>query len=270
MRFFQKLNEPFPDRSPFTATVKSLIGIGIFVALFLFILQPFGINGTGYQMFWACAGFGAVTVVFGLVFDICIRFILRLRSDLPSFTLWKWILQSAVLLLWIAVGNYAFLQLISNDQWSTPGLLGMMWNTLIVGLFPIVFSGIMVQLRAAKRNQGIASGLRQSHPTEKQGPASIPEQCILVFAEAMQNYVALHYKTGTDITKTVERNTLQNTMAQITDTKVVRCHRSYIVNMALVSEVSGNAQGLKLKLTGVDDEIPVSRSYIETVKSYFQ
>ena len=45
-----------------------------------------------------------------------------------------------------------------------------------------------------------------------------------------------------------------------------RCHRMYLVNLKLVNTVSGNAQGLKLHLSSLEEPIPVSRSLTETVK----
>jgi DNA-binding LytR/AlgR family response regulator len=44
-----------------------------------------------------------------------------------------------------------------------------------------------------------------------------------------------------------------------------RCHRAYIVNMNKVVHISGNAQGFKLHLAGLDDTIPVSRSLNEEI-----
>ena len=45
-----------------------------------------------------------------------------------------------------------------------------------------------------------------------------------------------------------------------------RCHRMYLVNLAHVHWVSGNAQGLKLHLTDLEEAVPVSRSLTNTIK----
>ena len=50
---------------------------------------------------------------------------------------------------------------------------------------------------------------------------------------------------------------------------LVRCHRSYMVNLKKVKNVSGNAQGLKLELINQSEIIPVSRKYIPIVKQFF-
>ena len=44
-----------------------------------------------------------------------------------------------------------------------------------------------------------------------------------------------------------------------------RCHRTYLVNLDRVGHVSGNAQGYKLHLEGIDNLVPVSRSLNEEI-----
>ncbi len=267
-KLLQKFNEPFPDRGSFGAILKSMLGIALFVTLFLFVLKPFGIRGVGDNLFWICLGFGGITFVFGLVFDVVMRFVLRIRTDVPTFTLGKWLLQAALLLLWIALGNYAYLQWLSGGGWNWGGALFMLWNTFLVGIFPLAFSGLMVQLNAIKKNQGIASsiatGSQKKQETDNNLKAPGSE---LLYAEAMQNYVALYHKKDGSVAKTVERNTLQNTLEALDAPSVIRCHRSYLVNLDAVVEVNGNAQGLRLRLSDTDTVIPVSRSYIEEIKS---
>lgn len=85
--------------------------------------------------------------------------------------------------------------------------------------------------------------------------------------ESLQNYVNIYYWDGADIEKKTERSTLKSCEALITNTKLIRCHRSYIVNTSKIENISGNAQGLKLKLTDFDVLIPVSRSYIPLFKA---
>jgi DNA-binding LytR/AlgR family response regulator len=63
------------------------------------------------------------------------------------------------------------------------------------------------------------------------------------------------------------RSTLKKMEEQLTGHEdFFRCHRMYIVNLAQVTEVSGNAQGLRLHLAGLKEPVPVSRSLTETVK----
>jgi DNA-binding LytR/AlgR family response regulator len=55
---------------------------------------------------------------------------------------------------------------------------------------------------------------------------------------------------------------------QLQSTAVVRCHRSFLINVNAIEHVSGNAQGLRLQLVMVSGvEVPVSRSYIPKLRA---
>ena len=152
----KQLREPFPDRKSPGKNFISLLGVGLFVSTFLFLLRPFGIGQltSGTLVLLVCLGFGVVTVVFGVLFDFMAARALRIRTDMPSWTLGKWIVQAAILIVWIAVGNWLYLNwLIGWDAMSLNFLVEMLGNTLLIGIFPIVFSGLMIQLRATKANQ---------------------------------------------------------------------------------------------------------------------
>jgi len=46
----------------------------------------------------------------------------------------------------------------------------------------------------------------------------------------------------------------------------MKCHRAFLVNIANIEQAKGNAQGLRLQLKHTDDEIPVSRNYINDLR----
>ncbi|MFM1875748.1 MAG: hypothetical protein RL266_1485, partial [Bacteroidota bacterium] len=64
-----RLNQPFPDKDSFGKSLLTIFWVGVFVGLFLFLIRPFSIEGPWADLAWASAGFGAVTVVFGWIFE---------------------------------------------------------------------------------------------------------------------------------------------------------------------------------------------------------
>ena len=159
-------------------------------------------------------------------------------------------------------------------------------GTWIVGLLPIMFSGMMIQLRAYKANQihasNITSNLSSANeplPTPTSQPLTIfssnkknkleVELENLLFVEAMQNYVSIYFLKEKKVEKEILRTTLSNVSQQLKDTVIIRCHRSYLVNPNQIQNVEGNAQGLKLTLRHLNNQfIPVSRKFISALKSY--
>jgi DNA-binding LytR/AlgR family response regulator len=202
--------------------------------------------------------------------------------DGPSWTLGKWILSSFVLIVWIALGNYLFVNWLMD--WRAMGyfsFLRMIGYTSLIGVFPVALSGILIQLRETQKNEESASDISENlkssveanHLVVTLEPENGAELRIdasnLRFVEAMQNYVTVWFVLNGDLQKEVLRTTLTATEKQLENTDVIRCHRSYLVNVDCIENVSGNAQGLKLKLRDVTDvEVPVSRSFIPAVRAF--
>ncbi|MDQ3276691.1 MAG: LytTR family transcriptional regulator, partial [Bacteroidota bacterium] len=89
----------------------------------------------------------------------------------------------------------------------------------------------------------------------------------LFFLSSADNYVQVVYRQSGKPTAMLLRSTLKKMEEQLAAYPAFfRCHRMYLVNLQLVTSVSGNAQGLRLHLAGVEEVIPVSRSLTETVK----
>ncbi len=83
----------------------------------------------------------------------------------------------------------------------------------------------------------------------------------ILYLEAADNYVAVHYLDQNKVKKTLLRSTLVLLAQQLQlYTGFIKCHRSYIVNKQHIVGSSGNAQGLKLKLQGAEELVPVSRT----------
>ena len=280
-QLLKKLNEPFPDTTSLRENIFFIVGVGVFVTFYLFLIKPFGLDTYPKHPFKICVGFGLVTIIAGITYDLFELYVLRHIKDAPSWTLWKWILNMMFLILFISVCNYLFMTYLMGWQsfvWEH--FLAMVYNTLAIGVFPIVFSGLMLQMNAYKRNQKQAKNIQSALP-----PIAKKEQLItltsqnksqtlqlpiahLFYLEAQQNYVAICYLQEGAIAKTMFRNTIKQMESQLENTSLFRCHRSFLVNIQLIEKVAGNAQGLRLSLVDLPDmEIPVSRKYISTLKA---
>jgi DNA-binding LytR/AlgR family response regulator len=81
----------------------------------------------------------------------------------------------------------------------------------------------------------------------------------LLFVEADDNYSTVIWKEGEALQKKLLRVNLKNLESQLDNSFMLRCHRSYIVNVNAIHAISGNTNGYKLKINGSDFSIPVSR-----------
>jgi TolB-like protein/Tfp pilus assembly protein PilF len=82
----------------------------------------------------------------------------------------------------------------------------------------------------------------------------------LVYIEAQENYSRVVWTEGDQVKEKLLRVTLKNIESQITDNKIVRCHRSFIINTLVEFSILGNSNGYSLKSELFSDTIPISRS----------
>ena len=274
---FTFLKQPYPLDQSFQSVIKSSIGVSLFVALFLMLLQPFGlhqVNGSGKYLF--ITGFGMVCFVVMLLNNLV------LTRLLPTiFTEEKWtVFKEAIWLLWhilsIGTANLLYANFENVTTISLEGFFLFQGFTLLVGVFPLTFFVVLNQNRLLRQNLKKAQALDQQL---KERPIPAPtvanivikgekakDQVSLALSElllisAADNYVVIFQKTTSGIEKTMLRNTLKQVATQLVEYPTLfRCHRSYFVNLDLIEKVAGNSQGYKLHFPNLPDPIPVSRS----------
>ena len=85
----------------------------------------------------------------------------------------------------------------------------------------------------------------------------------LIYIEALGNYINIaYYCEGNK--KITMRETISNIEQKIGASKLIyKPHRSYLVNLQNIENVTGDSQGLKIHLKGSDKVIPVSRNKIK-------
>lgn len=253
-----------------------MVWVSVFVFSTLFLLRPFGIQANGSH-FFTSLGYGAVTFLVGVAYAYTTTRLLGWKKCGDSWTLWKWILDCMLLLACISVANFVYFNFMVG--WTALSF-GMLANvavpTVLIGLFPVAFSGMAVQRRAERSNEREAGRLSlasKPHP----GPAAAPNMLaliddfsvdpgVLLFCESRQNYVRCVYLKNGLVAEEVIRITLSGLAAKLEGSTLLRCHRSYLVNTAHIREARGNAQGLKLSLVGTEEEVPVARAYVKALR----
>ena len=92
----------------------------------------------------------------------------------------------------------------------------------------------------------------------------------LLYIEAADNYVNIRYVSNGKIKSYLLRNSLKNMERLLAVNMVVRCHRSYLVNINRVSVIRREKEHIymELDIDGVD-RIPVSKNYHRDISSKF-
>ena len=279
-------NQPYAYES--SARRKSLraVAFGAFVFLFLYLFQPFGISGDGWPLIRFMLGFGAITTGAMLLLNVAVPFVFPRFFNEDGWTTGREIVSLTLNVTTIGVLNYLYTVASTNLPGGWMNLLWFIGITFVIGLFPI---SILVLLKERRERTGYESSSAQltaelhpaqpnTHPRSEEKitiqSANVSDDDLVIAASALRfirsadNYAEVHYISHRQLERRVVRATLKELSDALADRKhLFRCHKSYLVNMEAVERISGNAQGYKLHLEGVEAPIPVSRSNNDIIRS---
>ncbi|MCQ2310635.1 MAG: LytTR family transcriptional regulator [Paludibacteraceae bacterium] len=92
----------------------------------------------------------------------------------------------------------------------------------------------------------------------------------MYYLESADNYVRIHYSSMNKMQTVMIRNSMKNVEWRFRESKLVRCHRSYLVNLANV-QIARRVEG-DIWLDFNNNQIPsmpVSKAYADQVMAYF-
>ena len=258
------LDKPLPYFRSYRDPINIVLGISIFIFLFCFIYRPYAYHAPATTSWaWIALGFASVAlVVVGLTHLVLFRFIPVGRQH-AHWNAKREILFGLINILLAGTGNY-FLALVYLDGPETlEGFFHIIGFTAAIGIFPGI--GIWIY----KTQWMVLDPVSAEEPpttveflgSNGKISLSIPLQQ-LSFLESEGNYIRIHYWEGNTLKKQLIRNRM-NALEQhlLAYPGLVRCHRSFLVNLDQVTNVRGNRSGYKLTLREIDDELPVSRGY---------
>lgn len=302
---FRLLSQPYPSEESVRRLLIKAVIIGSFVGLFLLIFQPFGLDDwQPSAKSLKILGFGLVTMLVMVADSLLLPSLFpRYFSD-QHWTVGREIIRILLLIIVIAIGNRFYLAWLFNATSSSYGWLPILGMTFTVGIFPTVGAVLLnyiVQLRKYSRAAAEISDhtdLSQQREPWLQEQVSVvraadaPDSALnlvadnekdsltlgadkLLFIESSDNYCTVVYlaytAAGTEqslkplLRTSLSRLETQLARSQGSGSHIVRCHRSYIVNLSRVERVTGNAQGYKLHLMGGQFQVPVARRFNDTL-----
>lgn len=276
---FSFLRRPYPHEIVLQRILVTALLFGLFVAAFLFFFQPFGIQSLGNKKALVCAGFGGLCALAIVLLNALVPLLLPKAFQEQNWTVGKEILWSLAHCAVIGFGNSLYVVWLGMGEWSWELLLTYEIYTVAVGLFPVTVSVLLREVRLNRLYREQSSELtshlhpqevthaRVTLPSDNKNEALTLDSDSLLYLEATDNYVTVWYRKEEAIAKAVLRSTLKTQEEVLADVPgIFRAHKSYLVNCHHIANVSGNAQGYKLQLEGVEKTIPVSRKQNEELR----
>lgn len=274
-KFSDFLSQPYPFYYS-GRTLWIISGLLFTMTLFFnYLFEPFEVYIPEHKMdfFWISFIHASVSVLVLLLISLFFKF---------GKTEEKWIVKKEFifilcLMVFIGIAQFLIRDIIYDNpnNWSFRYLYEEIRNTFLEG---ILFIFILVPLnfsRLYSKNRSQANILNDApvvfQPLDHSKiviTTKLKNENLqldinqLLFAKAEGNYVELCLK-GAKVHKVILRITLKELEAILKPYEnIIKTHRSYLVNMHHIKNVTGNAQGYRLQLHDFDDMVPVSRYMI--------
>jgi len=274
------LNQPFPK---LTSRWKLIITISLFVAIFLIIFQPFGIHLIQNKIL-ILSGYGLVTFLVLFINLIIVELIFPNTFSEKNWTIGKEFLWLLWILFCIGLGNALYTNyLFDYFRFNLIFFVNFQLFTLTIGLIPTSILIITKQKYLLQRN---IKSAQQLNNDLKKGQSGITSNTLVriysdneknyiefnpndfYFIESSGNYIEIYITENNQLTRKTLRCTLKRALFFLKDiAEIIRCHRAFIVNTAKITRAKGNSQGLKLHLDHCETEVPVSRNYVDCIRT---
>ncbi len=299
-RISQLFKKPYPLEERKPAQLKLALLFGVVVFLFIFILNPFGQMPGSKALFTNASVAGALTF-----FTITLNFFLLFPIFPLFFKEEKWtvgreLVWTFIIIISIATVNMLAGVLFGGGRFSMSSWIQMIFYTSIIGIAPAAVSIILNQQRLLKKykneaaviNETIVPAVEENLSTVEKLLTTVNEpkplgaitDLLTIVAEnekdnltitaasflaatSADNYVKIFFLQDNKLATAVMRTTLKKLEENtISYPQIFRSHRTALVNLTAVKKLTGTAQGYRLILDLLPDEIPVSRSLNSVIK----
>jgi hypothetical protein len=193
--------------------------------------------------------------------------------------LWHYLVWVAAEIVSMALFFTLFEIVILDDTRSFPELLGRsVRHTSLTLLLPYIMLWLYFSWHDSKlRLTGIreqAEGQGQKQMIGLRDEKGVLRMSLMrpdiLYLQGSDNYVTVWYQAQNKVTRFMLRNTLRTMEDELKQESVIRCHRSYLVNIEKVKLIRREKEGLTLELDSTPPStVPVSRTYMHEVLTAF-
>ena len=278
------LNTPYYFNPSLMFKVKTSFRLGLFVFLFLYVFKPFTLSTFEHVLLEYTLGIGIVTFL-GSFFMLYIpALIFKDFFNEDNWTIGRNIFLIIISLFLLGSFLWYFASLYKTQKGIKHiSYVSFLVYTFLVGAIPVLFVVFFNEKKVREKREKTAEKLNLLKQERLLNLNKVLEKniiiysgnnkdslefCIddLVYISSQGNYASFFF---VDEKKSLKEKILRTTLTkidnQLKDYKnIIRCHKSYIVNVKFIDSISGNARGYLLKSQTIPHQIPVSRSFNKT------
>lgn len=260
--------------------VTTILFTAGFALLFLNLYTPFGV-AAWFEVTKPTLLFYASGVILAGVLVVAVSRIIMYHAVRRGMQLLigQYLIWVAAEIVSMALFFTFFEIVILDDHRTFPELLARsVQNTSLTLLLPYTILWLWFTWRDSKmkltviREQPDLSGQRPMvHLKDEKGVMRIVlKHSDILFIQASDNYITVCYQSQGKLTRFMLRNTLRALEDELKEEAIIRCHRSYLVNIGKVKLIRREKEGLLLELDSTPpSSVPVSRTYMNDVLAAF-
>lgn len=248
--------------------------IGFFLYLFLIAFLPFGVNNYNpnhkytFEFLFEISQFIPITVLTSLINEFIIKSMFNRRLSygfIIGWAIWSLILLSLVVFI-------AYNYMGGWHDWNLPSAFGFVADVSKILIFPMVGTFFYFRYKALQEKyNGFLTNIDSSIDDKLMllftGQGTKDKISIkvgdFIYAKAQDNYIELHYLKNGQISRFLIRSSLAGLYDSLQHNFLVRCHRSFIVNLYNVASIKGSRNDLRITMSHADEMIPVSKTYVD-------
>ncbi len=272
----QFLNKPYPMLDFKKVKFKMSLFFGFFVFIFLYVFRPFGIDLYGDKILVVTIGYGLISFVLVLANSILIPYLFPKYLNSDKWTVFRSLILNTWFIFSIGIGNYLYDYYLLPNAVHSYSLFEYLGITLAVGLIPSILLLFVLENKYSTERAEIVSltniaiversNQQRNKPLIFIGNGSqdelrlMPDNILMINSDG--NYCDFHIIENNKYQKKIIRISLKMVEDILGGSKrILKVHRSYIVNLDHIDKISGNARSLIAHITKFSLKAPISRSY---------
>ncbi len=276
----KKYPQNYVIRKPITGSAIILLLNFIFIVTY----RPFNVHPA------RTFSFGFTMLVYSLLMAVpvvLLASIIKFKSKKSHWTFLKEITSILILLAGMGISVYfsGFIMEEPSDRWNLSTFVSSFLIGILVGLVPFSFftlsnyrhlfvtdiSQVFSPNVNSQTEEDTADFIEIPSQLKKEEVSLFPKN--IQYIESQGNYVIFYMIEKGVAKKLTVRNTMNNIEQHLSEYPYLKkVHRAFMVNLHCIKSIKGNTWGYKIKLTGAENEIPVSRqnsvNFMQIVKQY--
>ena len=278
MQFYEKAIPEYLNRKD--NIVRLILFTAAFALVFINVYAPFGADSylqlSGIMLFL----YSSFVILTGMLVVVISRVIMYAYSKTKSLNYWRYVIWVFAEILVMAFVYSIYVKFILADDRDFMLIFNAsLKNTSLVILLPYTILWLFFswqdksyKLEALRESPADQEALGMIPFRDEKGTLRLSVHSEdLLYLEAADNYVSVHYMHRDKLQKFMVRNSMKSYEEQFKNSPIIRCHRSYMVNLDRVDIIRKEKDGLHLVL---DSDPPVSllvtKTYVGVVMEAFE